>query len=81
MDDTHTLDQLAAIMRDILGDPSISFTRATTAQDVAGWDSMINISFIVEVEQRFGIKFKTAEVEEMHDVGAMIDMIAAKRPA
>ena len=81
MDDTQALDQLSAILRDILDEPAITLTRATTAQDVTGWDSMVNITFVVEVERHFGIKFKTAEVEEMHDVGAMIDLIAAKRAA
>ncbi len=81
MDEAETLEKLSAILRDVLDDPAITLTRTTTAQDVAGWDSMVNITFIVEVERRFGIKFKTAEVEEMHDVGEMIDMIAAKRAA
>jgi len=81
MSDSEMLENLSAIMRDVLDDPGITLTRTTTAQDVAGWDSMVNITFIVEVEGRFGIKFKTAEVEEMHDVGEMIDMIAAKRTA
>ena len=81
MDDTKTLQELSAIMRDVLDDPGLTLTRTTTAQDVEGWDSMVNITFIVEVERRFGIKFKTAEVEEMRDVGEMIDMIAAKRAA
>ncbi len=56
-------------------------TSATTASDVAGWDSMTNITFVVEVERQFGIKFKTAEIEEMHKVGDMLDMIAAKTGA
>jgi acyl carrier protein len=81
MSDSEMLENLSAIMRDVLDDPGITLTRTTTAQDVPGWDSMVNITFIVEVERRFGIKFKTAEVEEMHDVGEMIDMIAAKRTA
>ena len=78
MSEPETLEKLSAIMRDVLDDPAITLTRTTTAQDVPGWDSMVNITFIVEVERRFDIKFKTAEVEEMHDVGEMIDMIAAK---
>ncbi len=79
MDESQTLAELSAIMRDVLDEPAITLARTTTAQDVAGWDSMVNITFIVEVERHFGVKFKTAEVEEMHDVGDMVDMIAAKK--
>lgn len=79
MDETQILAQLSAIMQEVLDDPDVKFTRATTADDVDGWDSMSNITFVVEVERRFGIKFNTAEVEEMRSVGDMVDLIAAKR--
>ena len=81
MDRSEALNQLSAIMREVLDDPSVTLTQATTAGDIEGWDSMSNITFVVEVERRFGVKFKTAEIEEMHNVGDMLDMIAAKRAA
>ena len=79
MDQTQMLAQLSAIMQEVLDDPNVKLTPATTADDVEGWDSMSNITFVVEVERRFGIKFNTAEVEEMRNVGDMLDIIAAKR--
>jgi acyl carrier protein len=81
MDKPEILAQLSAIMREVLDDPDLRLTPATTADDVEGWDSMSNITFVVEVERRFGIKFNTAEIEEMRNVGDMIDMIVAKRAA
>ncbi len=81
MDRAQALTRLSDIMRAVLDDPAIVLTQATTASDVAGWDSMTNITFVVEVERQFGIKFKTAEIEEMHKVGDMLDMIAAKTGA
>ncbi len=81
MDRAQALHQLSAIMREVLDDPSITLTAATTASDVEGWDSMTNITFVVEVEQRFGVKFNTAEIEEMRNVGDMLQIIAAKKPA
>jgi acyl carrier protein len=81
MDQTQMLTQLSAIMREVLDDPDVELTLGTTADDVEGWDSMSNIMFVVEVERRFGIKFNTAEIEEMRNVGDMLDIIAAKRSA
>ena len=81
MDRTQMLGQLSAIMQEVLDDPKLSLTPATTADDVEGWDSMSNITFVVEVERRFGIKFNTAEIEEMRNIGDMLDIIAAKRTA
>ncbi len=78
MDESQMLTELTAIMRDVLDEPSVTLTRETTASDIAGWDSMTNITFVVEVERQFGIKFKTAEIEEMSHVGDMMGIIAAK---
>jgi acyl carrier protein len=81
MDRARVLVQLSAIMQEVLDDPSVDLTPATTADDVEGWDSMSNIMFVVEIERRLGIKFNTAEIEEMRNVGDMLDLIAAKRAA
>ena len=81
MDRAQILVQLSAIMQEVLDDPSVELTSATTADDVDGWDSLSNITFFVEVERRFGIKFKTAEIEEIHNVGDMVDMIVGKQAA
>jgi acyl carrier protein len=79
MDQTQALAQLSAIMQEVLDDPKVTLTPTTTADDVEGWDSMSNITFVVEVERRFGIKFNTAEVEEMRNVGDLLEIISAKR--
>lgn len=81
MDQTQILAQLSTIMQEVLDEPNVKLTPATTADDVEGWDSMSNITFVVEVERRFGIKFNTAEVEEMRNVGDLLEIIAAKRAA
>lgn len=73
------LAQLSAIMQELLDEPSVKLTPDTTADDVEGWDSATNITFVVEVERRFGIKFNTAEVEEMRNVSDLLTIIAAKR--
>ena len=81
MDQTQILAQLSAIMQEVLDDPEVNLTPATTADDVEGWDSMSNIMFVVEIERRFGIKFNTAEIEEMRNVGDMLNIITSKRAA
>ena len=63
MDQTQILAQLSAIMQEVLDDPNVKLTRATTADDVEGWDSMSNITFVVEVERRFGSDRLVALIE------------------
>ncbi|MBL8698762.1 MAG: acyl carrier protein [Alphaproteobacteria bacterium] len=78
MNDQQIITVLNSIFRDILGDPAISLTPETTADDVVGWDSMTHITIVVEAEGRFSVKFNTAEVEELKNVGEFVALIAKK---
>ncbi len=69
---------LADVMRDVFDDDSISISPETTAQDIPGWDSQAHVMLIVAAEQRFGIRFRTAEFEALHNVGDFVDLIASK---
>ncbi|HJS87787.1 MAG TPA: acyl carrier protein [Acetobacteraceae bacterium] len=81
------MDQIYAgldeIFRDLFGDDAIRLNPATTAADIAEWDSVNHINILVAVEVRFGIKFSTAEIEALRNVGDMAALIARKqnRPA
>jgi acyl carrier protein len=70
--------QLTEIFRELFDDESIVLTPETTAADIAEWDSFNHINLIVASEARFGVKFTTAEVESMHNVGQFVQAIAAK---
>ena len=78
MSKDEILDGLTDVVRDILEQPDLSLSRETTAQDVEGWDSVNNISIIVGTEARFGVKFRTAELDEIKNVGDLIDLVADK---
>jgi acyl carrier protein len=81
------MDQIYAgldeIFRDLFGDDAIRLNPATTAADIPEWDSVNHINILVAVEVRFGIKFSTAEIEALRNVGDMAALIARKqnRPA
>ena len=78
MSQDEILDGLTDVVRDILEQPDLSLSRNTTAQDVEGWDSVNNISIIVGTEARFGVKFRTAELDEIKNVGDLVDLVADK---
>ncbi|HEV2645921.1 MAG TPA: acyl carrier protein [Acidobacteriaceae bacterium] len=73
--------QLTPIFRDLFDEDSLVLTPELTAADVPEWDSFNHINLIVAVEARFGIKFQTAELEQMHTVGHLVDLIGAKMAA
>ena len=69
------LATLTGILRDLLGDPGIVLTPATTRPEVPRWDSFAYVSFIVAVEVEYGIRFPIADVESFQTVGDIVTAI------
>lgn len=78
MDSPAIMDALTGIFHEVLNDDSLKLTPELTAADVAQWDSMSHIMIMASVEMRFGIKFKTAELEQLKNVGELTDLIHKK---
>ncbi len=72
-------NQLTEIFADLFDDDSIVLTPDTTADQIEAWDSLQHINLIVAVEHRFGIKFKTAELEDLRNVGNLVELIEQKQ--
>ena len=78
MQEQEIYAKLTEIFRDIFDDDSIVLTPETTAKDVEDWDSFNHINRIVATEAKFGIKFKTAEMESLKNVGHFVAIIQQK---
>lgn len=79
MSETAIIAELTPLFRDVLGDPSLVLTPETQAADVPEWDLASHIMLVVAIEQAFGIRFKTAEIEELRNVGDLAKLVAAKK--
>jgi|HubBroStandDraft_3_1064219.scaffolds.fasta_scaffold1818781_1 acyl carrier protein len=78
MDDAQILQQLTEIIRDVLNDDALTLKPDTVAADVPEWDSFNHINIVVATEAKFGIKFKTAELEQLRNVGEFVALIKQK---
>ena len=78
MSEPGTVERLTTIFHEVFDDESIVLRPEMTGEDVAGWDSASHIMLIVAIELRFGIRFYTAELDDLKDVGALIDLIERK---
>jgi acyl carrier protein len=72
--------RLENVFRDLFDNPGLTLTRETTAADVEDWDSLNHVNLIVAIEKAFKIRFTTAEVSGLENVGELIDLIAKKLP-
>ncbi len=59
-------------MRDVPLRPDLS------AKDVPGWDSFKQIEIIVALEEHYGIKFHTRELDSLHNVGDLVRVLSGK---
>jgi len=78
MDQDAIFAGLTDIIREVLGEDDLVLTPSTTAEDVEGWDSMTHITIVVASERRFHVKFNTAEIEELKNVGDFVALIEKK---
>ena len=78
MNDMDIWNGLREIFADVFSRDDIVLTPELTAKDVKGWDSFKQIEIILATEARFGIKMSTREVDRLHNVGDLAQVIAVK---
>ena len=85
MNSEPTRQQLLITVRDILADvldnESLQLTEASTAEDVADWDSISQVKLLIGLENELNFRFSSQEVEGLKNVGALIDLIERKLAA
>jgi acyl carrier protein len=69
---------LSEIFSDVFLRDDIELKPDLTAKDVEGWDSFKQIEIIIAVEERFGIKFNTKELDSLKSLGDLAGLIVAK---
>lgn len=78
MDRNDILQKVAAILRDIFDDDSLTIGEDTAASDVKGWDSLAQINILLACEQEFGVKFVIDEIAGLMTVGDIVSIIYNK---
>ncbi|MFC7738782.1 acyl carrier protein [Roseomonas sp. GCM10028921] len=81
MTEAEVYSNLTSVFQEVFDDDTLQLTPETTADDVEGWDSAAHVSLIVAAEVRFGLRFRTAELESLHNVGEFAQLIQSKLEA
>ncbi|WP_213979273.1 acyl carrier protein [Sphingomonas sp. dw_22] len=77
-----TESEIYPILAEIFSDAflhEVPLAPELTADDVDGWDSFKHIEIVIAVEQRFGVRFRTREIDGLHSVGDLVALIGARR--
>jgi acyl carrier protein len=78
MTEAEIYQQLTEVFRDIFGREDMELTPELSAKDVMGWDSFKQIEIMIAVEEQYGVKFRTRELESLQNVGDLVRAVLAK---
>ena len=72
------LAELNPIFQDIFDQPSLVITRQSNASTVEDWDSLAHVNLVTSIQQHYKIRFALGELQDLKNVGDMVDLIAVK---
>lgn len=81
MAEPEIYETLTRIFQDVFLRDDLTLTPQLSAGDVEGWDSFKQIEIIIAVEEHYGIKFRTRELDSLNNVGDLARLIDTKRTA
>lgn len=76
MDRNAIADRVVEVMKDSFDLDEITYRDDLTAADVAGWDSLSNIRFMVAVEQEFGRRLSMGQWQSLKSLGDLVELLA-----
>ncbi|MCU1328854.1 MAG: acyl carrier protein [Bryobacterales bacterium] len=71
-------ERMTAVFCEVFDDDSIEIYPEMIAANVESWDSITHINLIVALEQEFKLRFNTADVASMKNVGDLECLIRQK---
>ncbi|MDD2960348.1 MAG: acyl carrier protein [Lachnospiraceae bacterium] len=78
MEKEQILAEVQEIFRDVFDDENLVISEDTSAADIDDWDSLSHIRLVVAIEKKFDIKFAFGELQELKNVGEMLELIQEK---
>jgi acyl carrier protein len=78
MEEKSIMPELEQVFRKVFNNESLIISRGMSSNDVDGWNSLNHMILVSEVEKAFSIKLKLKDLNKMHNVGDMIDIILSK---
>jgi acyl carrier protein len=81
MDNEAILAELQPLFQDVLDQPDLVITRESNAKNVEDWDSLAHVNLVTAIQNRFKVKFALGELQQLKNVGDMIDLLQTKLAA
>lgn len=66
---------MSEIFAELFSRSDITMSPELSSRDVMGWDSMKQVELIMAVEDRFDIRLKSKEIENLQSIGDLVAVI------
>jgi acyl carrier protein len=76
--DAEIYSALTDIFNDVFLRDNMQLKPELMARDVPGWDSFKQIEIIMAAEERFGVKLQTRDIDQIRNVGDLVQALASK---
>ncbi len=63
------------VIASVLNVDMAAVDRGSSADTIAGWDSLRHVQLVLALEESFGIQFEVEDIESMSTVGAVVDAV------
>ena len=71
-------ERLAAVIKRELQLESLEVTDTTTADQIAGWDSLAHVKIIMAIEEEFGIRLRGVEIIRLRTIMDLQRLVDSK---
>ena len=78
MSNEEILGSVTNIIIDTFDIEGTAITSETSAEDIDEWDSLSHIELITNIESHFKVRFALGELQDLKNIGDMVDLIASK---
>ncbi|KTD60701.1 acyl carrier protein [Legionella shakespearei] len=68
-------ERIQELFRDVFDDQSLVIHESMSSSNLATWDSLHHISLLVAIQNEFQIKFSLIEIQDLQNIGSIIDLI------
>lgn len=78
MQDAEIYQFLGPVFAEIFGRTDIILSPGLAAKDVVGWDSFKQVEITLALEEKFGIRIRTKDLNDVANVGDLVALVLRK---
>ena len=81
MSNDDLLPGVQDVFRSVFDEDDLVITRHSSAETVSDWDSLTHVNLVTAIEKKYKVKFALGELQDLKNVGDLLDLLAKKLAA